>query len=198
MYISHKIRGFPLPTGRPQGSSPQAGSAARGPPVRGGRAPPRAPPPRAGGPPGPRRPAGRRGRGGGGPGGGRGGGGARTARRAPLPLPASPPCRSFIFRAKDLPGTHGTGRREFSFAGSPQPTLGVAAGSVPLGGVIRRPPRRSDSPGPAFWGRRQRYGPSAYRHFPSPWRRSPRQARGSAAGIPWRYHGPAPSGHRRN
>ena len=38
--------------------------------------------------------------------------------RAPLPLPVSPPCRSSIFRAKDLPGTHGTGRQEFSFAGS--------------------------------------------------------------------------------
>ncbi len=43
---------------------------------------------------------------------------SRNALRAPLPLPASPPCRSFIFLAKNLPGTHGTGRREFSFAGS--------------------------------------------------------------------------------
>ena len=186
MYISHKIRGFPPPDGAP---------------------PPAAPPPRAGGGgparqgPAARPPPGRRPAPGGGGGrgrGARGGGRAAPAPAPPLPLPVSPPCRSFIFRAKDLPGMHGTGRREFSFAGSPQPTFGAAAGSVPLGGVIRRPPRRSDSPGPAFWGRQQRYGPSAYRHFPSPWRRSPRQARGSAAGIPWHYHGPAPDGHRRN
>lgn len=96
-------------------------------------------------------------------------------------------------RARTAPG----GRNSVLRAARSRPS-GRRQAAFHLVGVIRRPPRRSDSLGPAFWGRRQRYGPSAYRHFPSPWRQSPRQARGSAAGIPWHYHGPAPDGHRRN